>query len=111
MYPFGRVQPPPGVNQFAGGSVGGIAILINIIFRTLIIGAGIFAIFNFILAGYGYLSAGGDPKKISDAGSKITMSVIGLTVAASAFLIAGLLGLILFGDAGAILNFGYFQPR
>lgn len=107
---FGTVNPPPGVKNFAGGRIEGITILINIILRTLIVGAGIFAVFNFILAGYGYLSAGGDPKKIADAGSKIYQSIIGLTVAAGSFVIAAILGAILFNDPGAILNIQIFTP-
>lgn len=108
--PFGNINPPPGVNNFASGTIQGIPILLNIILRTLIVGAGIFAVFNFILAGYGYISAGGDPKKIADAGSKIFQSIIGVTVAAGAFVIAGILGQILFGDPGALLNLRYFTP-
>ncbi len=108
--PFGTINAPPGVENIGGGTIQGIPILLNIILRTLIVGAAVYALFNFILAGYSYISAGGDPKKVADAGSKITQSVIGLTLAAGSFVIAAILGEILFGDPGAILNLKFFTP-
>lgn len=108
---FGKVNAPPGVNQFSGGSIGGIAIFLNILLRLLIIGAGLFTVFNLIFAGYGYISAGGDPKKVQDATSKITYSILGLTVAAGALVIAGVISAILFGDPKAILQIKIFGPQ
>ena len=108
--PFGQVPPPRWLTNFAGGNINGLQILINILFRTLIVLAGIFTVLNLILAGYGYISAGGDPKKIQDATAKIWQSVLGLTVAAGPFLIAAIIGEILFNDPNAILQLQYFTP-
>ena len=107
---FGTVQPPPGVEQFSGGSLEGLQVLLSIIFRTLIVGAGIYAVLSIILAGYAYISAAGDSKRISDATNKISNSVLGLVVAAGAFVLAGIIGQILFGDANALLQIRYFTP-
>ena len=98
MNPFGKVTTPPWLAAFGGGSVSGIAILINIVLRTLIVFAGIYVVLNLILAGYGFISAGGDPKRIQDATAKIWQSLLGLVVAAGAFLIAAIIGEILYGD-------------
>lgn len=110
MNPFGQVAPPTPLQGFSGGTLAGIPILLNIILRTLVVIAGLFAVFNIVLAGYGYLSAEGDPKKISDAGSKIYQSIIGLVVAAGSFVLAAVIGQILFGDPDAILQLRYFTP-
>jgi hypothetical protein len=107
---FGTIDPPQGVAGFAGGSVGGIPILINIIIKTLIVIASIYAVFNFVLAGYAYLSAAGDSKRIADASSKIWQTVIGLVVASGSVMLAGLVGKILFRDYNAILQIKIFAP-
>ncbi len=108
---FGHVRPPPGLNTFAGGNIEGLPIFLNLILRLLIAGAGIFTLFNIILAGFGYISAGGDPKKISEAGSKIWQSVLGLIIVAGSFVFAAILGIILFRDANAILQIKIFLPQ
>ena len=104
---FGTVDPPPGP---LGGDIGGLQTLLSIVLRTLIMGAGIYAVLSIILAGYAYISASGDPKRISDATAKIWHSVLGLIVAAGAFVLAGIIGQILFQDADALLQLRYFTP-
>ncbi len=108
--PFGTVNPPPGALSFGGGNVTGISVLLNIVLRTMIVSAGIYAVFNIILAGYGYISAGGDSKAIAAATAKITQSIIGLTVAAASFVIAGVISQILFGNATQLLNITIYTP-
>jgi hypothetical protein len=109
--PFGQVGAPLPLQQFSlGGSLAGIPILLNIILRTLIVIAGLYCVFNIIFAGYGFLSAGGDPKKIEDATSKITQSIIGLVVVAGSLVLAAIIGQILFGDPNALLQIRYFSP-
>ena len=76
---------------------------LNVIINLLIVGAGIYALLNFILAGYGYLSAGGDPKKIQEASANIWQSIVGLVIVAGSFLIAALIGYLVFKDANALL--------
>ncbi len=101
---FDPITPPDPIKNFGDVQAGGPALFIQTIFRLAIIGAGIFALFNFILAGYAFISAGEDSKKIAGAWAKIYQSIIGLAVAAGAFVIAAIIGLILFGNANAILN-------
>lgn len=66
--------------------------------------AGIWVVVNFIAAGYVYLSANGQPQKITDAGNKIMQSVIGLAIIAAAYVLAGILGFILYKDATFLLK-------
>lgn len=108
---FGTVNPPPGVAQFSGGTLLGLQTLLSIILRTLIVGAGIYAVINLILAGFWYIGGSGDPKRMWDANNKIWHSILGLIVAAGAFVLAGVVGQILFGDPNAITQIRYFTPN
>lgn len=107
---FGEIEPPPGVDRYGGFLSGGPTNLISNIAKVLIAIAGIYAFFNILLAGYVFISADGDPKKIQDAWSKIWQSILGLTVAAGAFVLAALIGQVLFGDPNALLQIRVFGP-
>ena len=111
MNPFGTVAPPPGVEEFDSGNLGGLQLLLNIVLRSLIVFAGVYAVISLVLAGYSYISASGDPKRVSDATAKIWHAVVGFTVAAGAFVLAGLIGEILYNDANAILQIRYFTAN
>jgi hypothetical protein len=103
---FGQVNPPPGVSP----DVGGLPTFINAVLKFLIVIAGIYALFNFVLAGYGFMSASDDPKKVAAAWAKIWQTIIGLAVAAGAFVIAAIVSWLIFGDPNAILQFRIFSP-
>ncbi|OGM28035.1 hypothetical protein A3D00_05465 [Candidatus Woesebacteria bacterium RIFCSPHIGHO2_02_FULL_38_9] len=107
---FGTVEPPPGVVQFSGGNLQGLSAFLSNILKLLIVAAGIFAVFNFILAGYAFLSAGDNPKDIEKAWAKIWQSLLGLTVAAGAFILAAIFGKLLFNDYNALLLIRVFGP-
>ena len=68
--------------------------------------------FNFIMAGFQWISAGGDKGKVKEAKDKITQSVIGLAIVVAAYTIAGILGNILglhflnIGDALKLISPG-----
>lgn len=102
--PFGVVSPPPSVQKFGGVEEGGIGNFLNIIVKSLIVGAGIYALINLILAGYAFMSAGDDPKKVAGAWAKITQTIIGLSFAAGAFVLAAIFGQLIFGDPAFMLN-------
>lgn len=107
---FGTIQPPPSITGLStGGPNSGIPNLVSIALKTLIVGAAVYALFNFVLAGYAYISAAGDPKSIQLATAKIWQSIIGLVVAAGAFLIAGVVGQLVFGDPNVILQIQLFK--
>lgn len=108
--PFGQVKPPPGVSTFSEGKLAGLPTFINRILITLIIGAGIFTVFNLVIAGYAFLSAGDDPKKVAGAWQKIWQSILGLTFAAGAFVLAAIFGKLIFDDYNALLQIKLFLP-
>ena len=108
--PFGTVNPPVGVANIGNGTVAGVGSLVSVVLKTLIVLAGVYAVINIVIAGIWYISAGGEPKRIQDTTAKIWQSVIGLVVAASAFIIAGIIGQIVFKDPNALLQIQIFTP-
>lgn len=81
---------------------------ITVIVRFFIIIAGLFALVQFLLAGFSLITAGGDKAKITEATSKITNSIIGLIIIAASFVIIAIISKILYGNFNAIL-FPTFQ--
>lgn len=105
--PFGEIPIPSPLAKFGAvdaTDASGIGNLLNLFLQLLILGAGLFALFNFILAGYMFLSAGDDSKKIEGAWAKIWQSALGLAFAAGSFVLAAIFGWLIFGDFRAIIN-------
>lgn len=90
-------------NQSNSNSIGIVVFASNLLKLFAII-AGIWAMLNFVLAGYTLISSSSDTGAMQKVREQITMSAIGLALIAGAYIIAGLIGLFLFGDAGFILN-------
>ena len=93
-----------------GSAGGGLVGLISNLLKFGTIAAGVFALFNIIIAGFMYISAGENPETTAQAWQKIYMSLIGLAVIAGAFTVAAILSYILFGDATVILNPTIYGP-
>jgi len=103
---FGTITPP----KFISSDPAGMITLFNNILRLLVIGGGVFALLNFILAGYQFLSASGDPKLINLAWAKIWQSMVGLLIIVASFALAALIGYLLFGNPRAILEPKIYGP-
>ena len=102
--PLGTVPLPAGLSKFGDVSGGGIGKFLNLAIKLLIVGGGIYALFNLVLAGYSFLSAGDDPKKVEAAWGKIWQTAMGLIFMAGAFVLAAIFGQLVFGDWTFILN-------
>jgi len=102
--PFGSVNLPAGLSQY--GSDPGIAFgkLIQFALRGLIVIAGLYALFNLIFAGYAFMSAGDDSKKVAGAWAQIWQTFLGLAVAAGSFILAAIIGKLIFDDWGFLLK-------
>ena len=98
----GQVQNPLEGTSYAG--LGGVGLFITNILRLFFVAAGVYALLNFIIAGYSYMNAAGDTKKLSAAWSRIWQSLIGLVIIVGSFAIASLFGYLIFGRADFILN-------
>jgi len=99
--PFATIGGPASLRTGAPGS--GLFTILNVFFKMAIVMAGIYTLFNLILAGYGFMSAGGDPKAIQKAWDKIWQSLIGLLVVAGSLVIAVIIGYLIFGQQNALI--------
>jgi hypothetical protein len=108
---FGKITLP---KMFKYGELtssgGGLIAFFNNIIRLLIVIGGIWAFINLILAGYGFLGAGEDPKKMEAAWQKIWQSMLGLLFILSSFVLAAIFGYLLFGNPTAILKPRIYGP-
>ena len=87
------------------GDVGsGLPEFITNVITVIFAAAGLFAFFNFMIAGFTFITAGGDTKKIESATISINMSLIGLVVMVAAAALTGIVSYLLFGSATAILQ-------
>ncbi len=103
--PFGQVVAPAAVaTKFTADPTVAFGKLIQFGLRALIVGAGIYALFNLVLAGYSFMSAGDDSKKVSGAWSQISQTLIGLAFSAGAFVLAAIFGQLIFGNPLFLLN-------
>lgn len=105
--PIGKIIPPdfinPGIDPDTG-KLTGIMTLFNSVLRIVFVVAGIWAFFNFIIAGLGFMNAAGDPKKVTQAWEKIWKSFMGILIIVCSFLFAAIIGLLFFKDPMAILQ-------
>lgn len=99
---FGTITPPAPIAGTTGSE--GIGKLLNLVFRSMIVIAGVYALFNLIFAGYAFLSAGDDAKKVAGAWARIWQSMLGLAIAAGAFVLAAIFGQLIFNRWDFILN-------
>lgn len=95
--PFGTVDTPDAISNFGTEPGPAFGRLIQFGLRALVVGAAIYAIFNLVLAGYSFMSAGDDSKKVAGAWAQIYQTIIGLAVSAGAFALAAIIGQLIFG--------------
>lgn len=88
----------------------GFVLFFSNILRLVFLGAGIYALLNIVVAGFGFMSAGGDTKAIAAAWARIWQSLLGLVIIVGSFALAALFGYLIFGDAGFILNPQVYGP-
>lgn len=104
--PIGCISPPsyitPGVD--ASGFPIGVMTLLNSLLKLVFVVAGLWAFLNLIIAGFGFMNAGGDAKMVTKAWDRIWQSLLGLLIIVVSFLIAAIVGMLLFKDPTAILQ-------
>lgn len=95
---FGNIKAPDAISKLesaGGGNGNGIFVLLNSFFKLAGVVAGIFFVIQIILAGFTWIGASGDEKKTHKAWATIWQSLLGITIVASAFIIAGAIGTVL----------------
>lgn len=98
---IGDVTPP--YSGYSDDATGLIVFVSNLIKLITVVG-GLLLFLNLVLAGLKYIMSGSDPKAISEAGSSITNSILGLVIIAASFIIVAIISLVFFGDPTFILN-------
>lgn len=106
---FGTVTNPL-ATSYGGLEGNGLTIFLTNILRLAFVGAGIYALLNFIVAGFMYMNSGGDPKALTAAWNRIWLSLVGLIIIVGSFGLAALFGYLFFGNAGFILNPVIYGP-
>lgn len=106
--PFDKLAPGKYPNTNVNGE--NLVVLGNSLLKFVIVMAGLFAFWNFIQAGYGFMSAGDDAKAVGKAWEKFTMSLLGLSFVAGSFVLAAIFGYLIFGDATAIISPVLYGP-
>lgn len=106
---IGQVQSPLAGTSY--GNLGGVGLFITNIIRLLFVVAGIYALFNFLIAGFEYINAGGDSKKLEKAWSRIWQSLMGLVIMVASFALISLFGYLFFGAGYNILNPVIYGPQ
>lgn len=109
--PIGQITPfVPITGITPEGTPVGLISLLNAVLRIIFAVAGIWAFFNIIIAGFSFINAGGDPKKVTAAWTRIWQSLLGLLIIVTSFILAAILGILFFQDATAILNPKFKPP-
>ena len=87
----GNISPPPAISKYTGGAKGqGLFTFFSNALKLVAVVAGLTMLFQFIMAGYEFITANGDAKKVEAAFAKIWQSLLGMVIIASAFALAGL---------------------
>jgi len=108
-YILGEVEAPAGIENYnvkvaaEGGRIG-VFVFISNILRLFFIIAGLIVFANFIIAAYTYITTAGETKANTEVRERITFSVIGLVIMIAAFMVAAIIGAIVFDDATFILK-------
>ena len=86
---FGTIQNP---TNYSGAQGQGLFDFLGNILKFAAVAGGIYMIIQIILAGFDYMNAAGDAKKLEIAWAKIWQSLVGLAIISAAFIIAGVIG-------------------
>jgi hypothetical protein len=82
----------------------GLPQFITNIITVIFVAAGIYAFFNLMIAGFSYVTAAGDTKKIEAATQSINSTLLGLVIMVAAAAVTGIISFVLFGSPTAILS-------
>lgn len=95
--PLGKIGEGEGFGPWAGVTEPGITLanILSMAIGAMTIGAGIWFLFQVIIAGYNYLSAGGDRERLVNAGRKLTNAIIGLLIVVAAYAFLAIMGTLL----------------
>ena len=97
----GTIQAPGTIIQTPEQT--GTFITAIVVFITVI--AGLYAMWQFITGGFGYISSSGDKAKVQQSTQQIMMAILGLAIIGASFILGSIVGRLLFGP-----EFNLFAP-
>ncbi len=89
----GKIEAPGTIVKDIGDTTNFISVIIQ--FITVI--AGLYALWQLVTGGFGYITSGGDKSKIQQSTQQIMMSIMGLVIIGASFILADIVGRLLFG--------------
>ena len=92
---FGNIDPPDSIKLWtskAGNEGDALFLFISNMLKLAGTIAGIYAVVQFIMAGFTYITAAGDPKMMEKAWAMIWQSMLGLLIIGAAFTLASVIG-------------------
>ena len=102
---IGGVTPPGAVaniNAASGGDIGVVFFISRLINFANII-AGILVMLNFVYAGFSYITSAGDSSAMGKINERLTWSFIGIIMIVGSYTLAGIFGLVFYGDPTFII--------
>lgn len=111
--PVGTISNPfqqMGLSGFTGTHGSDLIALLSNFLKFIITCAGIFTIFQLVVAGYEFMNAGGNADKITAAWNKIWQAALGLVIVASSLVIAAVISYLVFGSATVIISPEIYGP-
>lgn len=97
----GTIQAPGTIIQTPEQT--GSFITAIVVFITVI--AGLYAMWQFITGGFGFIASSGDKAKVQQSTQQIMMAILGLAVIGASFILGSIIGRLLFGP-----EFNLFAP-
>lgn len=70
----------------------------------IVVVAGIYALWQLLTGGLGYITSNGDKAKVQESSQKMLMAILGLFIIAASFIIAAVVSRLLFGDSSVIFS-------
>jgi len=109
---FGHITNPYPTGYAGGiGTSFGLILFFNNLLKLITVVGGIFSFLQILMAGFGFISAGGDAKQIANCWNKIWQAGLGLVIIAVSFVLAAIFGFLILGDASAILSPNIYGPN
>lgn len=96
----GKIVPPGTIVKDATQT----GTFISTIVKFIIVIAGIWSLWQFLTAGFAYITSNGEKGKVTEATNKITNALTGLVVIGASFILIAIVSQLLFGDYTYILN-------
>lgn len=97
----GTIAPP----QTVISDIGQTTNFISVIVRFITVIAGLYAMWQFLTGGFGFITSNGDKGKVQQSTQQIMMAILGLTVIGVSFILGAIIGRLLFGP-----DFNLFAP-